>query len=338
MEKNINELLIETTVNQAIKRIQNDPERSTRNLVDIGLHFSNGKFQQRFLELLQKMLENEQSAYYRMIPDLMANTDSKRITTFGMNVGYHSCTKGARTIREIEEISNFNIPWCISLDIDGMTYWEHRDYYHQLISDGEALGIYTWIVYTTDDTSQILELAEMFPDSAFLYCCSPMEINNALLDEATSLYNIMFAVLYSDGVENACQLLRDKKFLYSVFYIYDKNDVKYILEGHALEDLEILHPAFSIFMAKHSCPQDIQFDIYNYLHSARLEQNYQTLPYDMVYDTLFVDKIISEDAITIRIDQLGHGCSLSDVHPRTNECLFEQTLIDFLKIHFPKKS
>lgn len=337
MEKNINELLIETTVNQAIKRIQNDPERSTRNLVDIGLHFSNGKFQQRFLELLQKMLENEQSAYYRMIPDLMANIDSKRITTFGMNVGYHSCTKGARTIREMEEILNFNIPWCISLDIDGEVYWEHRDYYRKLIEDGEALGIYTWIIYSKDKTSQILELAELFPDSAFLYCCSPKEINNALLDEANNIYNIMFAVLCSDGIENACQLLRDRKFLYSVFYIFSKNDAPYIMDGQALEDLEILHPAFSIFIAERTCPQDIQVDIYNYLHSARLEQNYQTLPYDMVYDTLFIDKIISEDAITIHFNQFGQCCSLLDSQLITEDSIFEQTLVNFLKSHFPKK-
>lgn len=319
MEKSMNELLIETTVNQAIKRIQNDPERSTRNLVDIGLHFSNGRFQQKFLELLQKMLENEQSAYYRMIPDIMANVDSKRITTFGINVGYHSCTKGARTIRELKESSNFHIPWCISLDIDGVNYWEHRDYYHQLIEDGESLGIYTWIIYSSNGTSQILELAETFPDNAFVFCCSPTEINNALLDEASNIYNIMFAVLYVDDIENACQLLRDRKYLYSVLYVYDEDNVSYIMEGLALEDLEILHPTFSIFMADTSCPQNLKLDVYHYLQSARMNQNYQTLPYDMVCDTLFIDKIISGDAVIVRFDQL------------------EQPLKEFLNALFPQK-
>lgn len=338
MEKGINELLIETTVKQAIKRIQNDPERSTRNLIDIALNFSNGRFQQKFLELLQKMLENKQSAYYRMIPDIMSNIDSKRITTFGMNVGYHSCTKGARIIREIEEISNFNIPWCISLEIDSISYWEHRNYYHKLIEDGESLGIYTWFIYSSNNTSQILELAEIFPDSAFVYFCSPKEINYALLDEANNLYNIMFAVLYSDDIENACQLLRNRKFLYSVFYIYSENDTQNILNGQILEDLQTLHPAFSIFIADNTCSQDVRLNIYNYLHSSRLEQKYQTLSYDMVYDTLFIDEIISEDAIMIRFNIEGTCYSLSDSLSIYENSLFDQPLNEFLQTHFPKES
>ncbi|MBQ3558464.1 MAG: hypothetical protein IJA07_02990 [Agathobacter sp.] len=329
MEKSMNEILIETTVNQAIKRIQDDPERSTRNLIDIGLHFSEGRFQLSFLQLAQKMLEDEQSAYYRMIPDVMANVDGKRIVTFGMNVGYHSCTKGARKIREIEELSHFNIPWCISLEMESLTYWQHSDDYHKLLEDGEALGIYTWIIYSLDDTHHLLELAEDFPDSAFIFSCAPKEITDNLLDEASNLYNIMFAVEYSEGIEEACQLLRNRKFLYSVLYNYGANDKDTILNGQILMELETLHPIFSFFKADMDCPFDIQTDIYHYVRDARLEQNYQTLPFDIIYDNLFIDSIVSDDSIALSIDANGNSVSCN---------LFEQSIVEILKLQFPKKS
>lgn len=328
MEKSMNEILIETTVNQAIKRIQNDPERSTRNLIDIGLHFSEGRFQQSFLQLAQKMLENEQSAYYRMIPDVMANVDGKRIVTFGMNVGYHSCTKGARNIREIEKLSLFNIPWCISLEIDPLTYWQHCDDYHKLLQDGEALGIYTWIIYSLGNTHHLLELAEDFPDNAFIFCCAPSEITYNLLDEASNLYNLMFTVEYSEGVEEACQLLRNRKFLYSVLYHYEKNDINTILKGQTLIELETLHPVFSFFKADVSCSLEIQTEIYHYVRNARLEQNFQTLPFDMIYDNLFIDGIISEDSVSLSIDADGNAASYN---------LFDLPLVDILKRQFPKR-
>ena len=327
MEKSMNEILIETTVNQAIKRIQNDPERSTRNLIDIGLHFSEGHFQQSFLELAHKMLEDEQSAYYRMIPDVMANVDGKRIVTFGMNVGYHSCTKGARTIREIEGISHFNIPWCVSMEIDSLTYWQHSENYHKLIEDGEAFGIYTWIIYSLDDTRHLLELAEDFPDSAFIFCCPPKEFSPNLLDEANNLYNIMFAVNYAEGVEEACQLLRSRKFLYSVLYNYEEHDKDAILTGQTLMELETLHPIFSFFKANLSSSADVQDEIYHYIRDSRLEQNFQTLPFDIIYDNLFIDSIVSADSVSLFFDTDGKSVSGN---------LFDMSLLDILKVQFPK--
>ena len=45
MENSVSRILIETTVRQTLKGIQEDPERSIRNLVDMALQFSEGRFQ-----------------------------------------------------------------------------------------------------------------------------------------------------------------------------------------------------------------------------------------------------------------------------------------------------
>ena len=100
MTNSISRVLIETIVRKTLRDIEESPERSTRNLVDMALQFSNGRFQKYFLETARGMLENENSAYYALVRDAVGNIDHERLLNFGMNVGYNSCTSGARRIRE----------------------------------------------------------------------------------------------------------------------------------------------------------------------------------------------------------------------------------------------
>ena len=42
------QILIETIVRKAIRDIRDSPKRNTRNLIDMALNFSEGRFQSRF--------------------------------------------------------------------------------------------------------------------------------------------------------------------------------------------------------------------------------------------------------------------------------------------------
>ena len=77
MENSMSRILIETTVRQTVKGIKENPKRSIRNLVDMALQLSAGRFQQRFFATAQKMLQND--------------------------LGYNGCTIGTRLILENEK-------------------------------------------------------------------------------------------------------------------------------------------------------------------------------------------------------------------------------------------
>lgn len=335
--KNLNRVLIETTVRNTLRQIKNDPERSVRNLIDMGLHFSEGRFQHHFFEIAREMLRNDQSCYYRMIPDAVATIDTERIVTFGMNLGYNSCTNGAKTIRMIEEKEHFNIPWSISLEISGYDYFEKSDSYHSLIEQGQALGIYTWLLYSLDSTSYILELVKDFPDCAFAIFCSPGEITDSLLDEASAIYNLMFVVSYSNGVEKACKLLRAKGHLYSIFFSYRERDIAGIVNGNLLCDTEVMHPIFTAFASSPSCPLEKQEDIYQYILKTRSQQIYRTIPFDLVQDSRFIDGIISEEACSIKFDPKGNLYPLPRDSKVEHYNCFTQPLSQILKLIAPKK-
>lgn len=289
MIQKTNQSIIETTVNSAIKRIQNDPERSIRNLVDMALMFCNGRFQKRFFEAAQKMLENEDSSYYRLIPDIIANVESARITSFGINVGYHSCTRGARTIRKIKTKQNLDIPWCMTLEIDS----ENEDTNISFIKEKENQGIYTWFLNPGHDVLSVLDIAKQFPDSAFIIICDPEDITDIVLDEFSEIYNIMFAVNYDDGIDNACAFLRKRRFLFSVVYTYGEQDVESILNDSILAELSSLHGVFSFFLSNRSSSFEQEKEIFEYIQNTRYEQQFQTIPIDLIYDIEYINNIIS---------------------------------------------
>ena len=103
MENTMSRILVTSVVRKALNDMKESPERSTRNLVDMALQFSEGRFQQRFFTSAQTMLKNKNSGYYGLIRNTLARVDTERLFTFGMNLGYNSCTVGARKIRENEK-------------------------------------------------------------------------------------------------------------------------------------------------------------------------------------------------------------------------------------------
>ena len=302
-------ILIQTTVRKAIRDIRQTPHRSTRNLVDMALHFSDGRFQQIFFQMAQKMLSDERSAYYTLLQDLATHVDEERLLTFGMNVGYNSATFGANRIRHLEETCGYNIPWTLCLEIDQTSHSPHRECYHRLIETGESLGIFTWMLFSHACAADCTELAGRHPNSAFILFCDHGEINWPLIDCACDLDNLMIAVPMDENAALSCALLREAGILYSVYTFYGENDLRRIQNGDLFCEMEQLHPAFSVFLPKPDCPLAVQEQGYEAIHAARMAQAHATMLWELYRDGMMVDKIISGDGCWAGFDADGvfHG-------------------------------
>lgn len=110
MKNDVSRIIIETLVKKYLKDIKDSLERSTRNLIDMALNFSDGRFQKAFFATAQTMLRNEQSSYYGLVKNVSAHVDNEKILRFGMNLGYNSCTLGAAQIRKEEETCGYKHP------------------------------------------------------------------------------------------------------------------------------------------------------------------------------------------------------------------------------------
>ncbi|WP_099204989.1 hypothetical protein [Scatolibacter rhodanostii] len=303
MGKDITRVLVETTLRKTLKDIHQSPDRTIRNLVDLALNFSSGDFQKEILSDIQEMLQNEDSAYYTLASNLISQVDTDNIIAFGLNVGYNSCSAGAKEIRKIEQKEGFNIPWSLSLQISPNA--DRTAQYQSLITQGKALGIYTYLLFTEENPETLLPLIEAHPDCAFFLFISGKWITSSFLKRTSGLQHLMYAIQYDEHASTACRLLRTKKLLFSVYLRYTEQQAKTLINGEILRQILLLKPAFAFFIPQKSCTEKTEQLVYQYICHIRQEQKVPILLMDIKYDNMFIDSIISEDACTAFFDEDG---------------------------------
>ena len=203
MKKDMTRVLVESAIRRTLKNIQQSPKRMTRNLIDLGLQFSHGRFQTNLLKQAQKMLQDQQSAYYDLVKDLSATVDHDIITTFGVNLGYNSCTKGAVVIRDIEEEKKFNIPWALHVFINQEKLETQPDFYPYLLQQAMKLGIYTYLFYVTGDAEQVLPIIKKESDCAFILFLHGSQITPSFINKIKEVKNVMISIYADEDMASA---------------------------------------------------------------------------------------------------------------------------------------
>lgn len=340
MNDSVSRTLIQTYVRSRLRELKRSPRRSVRNLnvrnlVDMALQFSSGRFQKSFFTTAQTMLRNDRSAYFSFAQNLIRSVTEERLMSFGMNLGYNSFTAGAKKIRAAEAAGEFGIPWCIYLVADGAPGREQADAYASVIEQGKKLGIYTWSIFAGENAASFLPLIERQSDCAFLLFCSPDDVTGDFLERASLSPHMMPVVRYTAGAAGACRLLREKEFLYSVFVSYRENDVPAITGGKLLSELEPLHPAV-MFLGSDACPEQLQRHVGDYAVRSRENMTHPTVVFDLRSDSLRINRIISPNGCTACFD--GEGYLHSDSFPgkKSAKSFFTDSLSEIFRDAFPE--
>ncbi len=305
MKKDMTRVLVESTVRRTLKNIQESPQRATRNLIDLGLEFSDGRFQSRLFKQAQKMMQNQKSAYYDLVKRIVATVDHDIIATFGVNVGYNSCTKGARLIREIEAEKGFNIPWALHLAIDEEKLEEEPDFYPAIIRQGKALGIYTYLLFVTGDPEKVLPMVKKEPNCAFILFLRGHQVGQSFIQQMRAVKNVMISVYTDQDMPDACQKLREAKLLYAVHYRYTQQDKDRVINGEWLQSILPAYPVFAFLRADFSCDSKTQEETYQYVTTVRDEQRVPLILMDIKQDTLMIDQVISDGECLVGFDVDG---------------------------------
>lgn len=252
------------------------------------------------------MLQDQQSAYYDLVKDLSATVDHDIITTFGVNLGYNSCTKGAVVIRDIEEEKKFNIPWALHVFINQEKLETQPDFYPYLLQQAMKLGIYTYLFYVTGDAEQVLPIIKKEADCAFILFLHGHQITPSFINKIKEVKNVMISIYADEDMASACQKLRDARLLYAVNRRYTEQDKQNILSGQWLRSVVPSHPAFAFLRADFACSSQLEQEVYQYVTDVRDQQRYPLIFMDIKYDTLRIDRIISDGECMVGFDEDGN--------------------------------
>ena len=330
-------LLVGSIVKRTLKEMKENPDRGIRNLVDMALQFSDGRFQEDFFTTVQTMLQNENSAYYQLVREVVTYADNDRLYTFGMNLGYNGCTVGAQRIRENEKNLGYNIPWTVPIQVGTDNFADKELKYQTAIRSGEKLGIYSWMLFCGSQPKCVLPLVKTHPDSAFCLFCEPEGLTSEFLDEAGESYNLMLVIRYDEDAGDLCSQLRDLGLLYSSWFSYGQKDLQSIVNGDLFYSVQQLSPVFTVLLPQRDCPDVIQQLVYQIVLQARKEQRYHTMLWDFCGDTGAVDQIISGDACSVFFDKDGNLRDGSGSVNSEHLNLFQNDLKDIFVSACPKK-
>lgn len=326
-------IIIKTFVRTALKDADESPERCTRNLVDMALHFSKGRFQQEFFEMARAMLNNDNSPYYPLIEDTLRHMDKEKLIEFGMNLGYNGCTQGAHIVRKIKRTENINVPWLFFLNIDS-SYADLRSRYQAIFDQGKELGIYVYCLYTDGNPEKLLPLIEHNPDCAMILLCNSAAVTEDFAKAAESLNNMLIGVAYDDNTDTACLVLRDHRLLYSIYRMYTDTESNEILSGSYARFAEEMHCPFVAVLADPGCSASVRENVYKAVVGARVAQKYRTIPIDLFYDIERIGNIISPPSSIIGFKPDGSIYNIgSDGNPLEHN-IFNESLRDILKESF----
>lgn len=298
--------MIEAAVDRGIRDMQSDPERSIRRLTDLGKQFSKNRFQTSIFSVMQELLNNENSAYYDMMHNLLKNSDPEMLRTFGVNFGYMSWTYGAARIREKEAECRHCIPWAMMLrydaeSADGLS----REHLEKLMEQGQDLGIYAWFLRECGDdldSYQLLTLLERYKECACVWFKNSGRLTAAQIQMLRICKNTLVCLPLSDPETLlTTSLLRDQKVPFALCLEYDQNLTKADAES-CMETVLTSESAMLFLIAR----DGVEANLGDIAYRSRLEQKHPCVIMDYYGDGQSISRVLCEHTNLLEIGADGH--------------------------------
>lgn len=298
-------LVIEGAIDRALRQIAQDSRRGLRNLVDLGLLFNKSGWRYFFLRSAQNMLSDENSAYYELVRRLQSTVDNSRLKAFGINLGYESCTRGARRIQEVEKSCGFDVPWLLTIAAgqDGV----NAETLQSLITQGKELGIYAYALLDRGfDMETLRRTLEENRNCAFLLL---MQGSVQELEPLTECQNFMVSIEAgkADAMEEV-EWLQSRRLLYGVHTSYNQETAKTVVSAEALDGYLEYEPAAVFLLAQPGTDPNIINETAQAASAIRNAQDYTYLLFEAVGDAMYLDKIISQDDCALVME--GDGTAI----------------------------
>ncbi len=109
-------LAYSAAIDSALKYIGKDRDKNLIKLVDLTEKYMGDNFKQSTYDAIRKTITNKDSKWLKYIDKLLTELSPNVVKMTALNLGYEAAFNGTKTIREMRQIHNCNIPWLILMD------------------------------------------------------------------------------------------------------------------------------------------------------------------------------------------------------------------------------
>lgn len=335
-------MMAQSVIEQGLRGLQDDPHRSLRRLVDFGSELANGPYQKNFINLFRRLLKPEDCPYYNLAQNAVRDVSHSRLKTCALGLGWNSLTVGAARIRTLEAEKRHNIPWSLTLHLDGGAYAMNSEQYEALVHQAVDLGIYSYFLVPDESAAALsiaLELVNRAPDCVF-FLLLPEQRGEMEQLPASSVPDNLIIGLSTDRTHwrSDVQRLRNAGCLYALYRAYSTpEEVREITSGSWAAEIAPDMGMATVCVARHDCPPNLAEQVCGYTLRSRLSPQYPTFFVDFYTDNHYADRCISGDACFMGVLPDGTVTEYCDGHETAAAySVFDAPLSELLARYFQK--
>lgn len=302
----IRRMLVENLADRYLPKLQFDPKRSIRKLVDMGECLSSGKTQKRFFQAAQRLLAKDNTPYYTLVQRVISQCDPSTIKTFGMNLGFNSWTALAN--RKSREAAP---PWTVMFQLDNKPDALPLDELTALMHRCTDAGIHTFLFWLDRSYGLLDDLTARlkgFSDCACAMFTPADLVSKDVLNQAKQAHNLLFSLNDSPGEdpEAAARALRAQRSAFALHTVYSTpSEAENILCGKWLERVNRLFSPFAFFFPGAACSEENHAAVRAYAKRLRTAPQQPVFSMSLCDDVADVDELISGKPRLLRIGSDG---------------------------------
>ena len=196
----------------ALRNINQNWEKEACLLIDMMQNYMNGEKLDFDYDRAKERICDRDGTLNKYIGRLLSETDPHVLKTTALNLGFEAFFHGTKTIRQMREIHQCNVPWLILMDptsacnLHCTGCWaaqygnrlnlsfEEMDH---VISQGKELGIYFYMFTGGEPLvrkADIIRLCEKHSDCAFLAYTNGTLVDGAFCREMRRVGNLYLAI------------------------------------------------------------------------------------------------------------------------------------------------
>ena len=195
-----------------LKHVEKDREKGLLQLVDLTEKFMGDNFPSESYEGARNLIRDPESKWMQYVNRALDEIDPNVIKQTALNLGFEAAFHGTKTIREMREVHQCNIPWLILMDptsacnlhCTGCWAAEYGnklnlsfDDMDSIVTQGKELGIYFYMMTGGEPMvrkKDIIELCRKHNDCVFFAYTNGTLVDEALCKQMQEVGNLFLAL------------------------------------------------------------------------------------------------------------------------------------------------